>query len=90
MVLFVAGLDVVEDENYTLSDLRDEFGDEVAALVYGASEPEELINTDEDKSKTWPERKTHTIDLIKNADRDLEAPLLCRQISQYTGHHQGL
>ena len=66
----IAGLlhDVVEDEDYTLSDIRDKFGDEVATLVDGASEPEELIN----------------------ADRDLEAALLCRQVSQYTGHHQGL
>jgi len=50
----IAGLlhDVVEDEDYTLSDIRDEFGDEVAALVDGASEPEELINADWGKSKT--------------------------------------
>ena len=44
--MVIAGLlhDVVEDEDYTLSDIRDEFGDEVATLVDGASEPEELIN----------------------------------------------
>jgi len=35
MVLFAAGLDVVEDEDYTLSDIRDEFGDGVATLVDG-------------------------------------------------------
>jgi len=37
----IAGMlhDVVEDEDYTLSDIRDEFGDEVATLVDGASEP---------------------------------------------------
>ncbi len=40
MVLFAAGFDVVEDEDYTLSDIRDEFGDEMATLVEGASEPE--------------------------------------------------
>ena len=68
--MVIAGLlhDVVEDENYTLSDIRDKSGDEVATLVDGASEPEELIN----------------------ADRDLEAALLCQQISQYSGHHQEL
>jgi len=43
----IAGLlhDVVEDEDVTLSDIRHEFGDEVATLVDGASEPEELIST---------------------------------------------
>ncbi len=70
----IAGLlhDVVEDEDYTLSDIRHEFGDEVATLVDGASEPEELINADGGKSKTWNERKAHTIDFIKNADRDMK------------------
>ncbi|MBE0525271.1 MAG: HD domain-containing protein [Methanosarcinales archaeon] len=82
--------DVVEDEDYTLSDIRDKFGNEVATLVDGASGPEELIKAERGKSKTWPERKAHTIDFIKNADRDLEAALLCRQISQYPGYRQGL
>ena len=72
MVLLAAGLDVVEDEDYTLSDIRHEFGDEVATLVDGASEPEELIHADGGKSKTWNERKAHTIDFIKNADRDMK------------------
>jgi len=38
----IAGLlhDVVEDEDYTLSDIKDKFGDEVAILVDGAFEPE--------------------------------------------------
>ncbi|MBC2708995.1 MAG: HD domain-containing protein [ANME-2 cluster archaeon] len=69
----IAGLlhDVVEDGDYTLSDIRDEFGDEVAALVDGGFEPEELINAKGGKSKIWPERKAHTIDFIKNADRDM-------------------
>jgi len=44
----------------------------VATLVDGASEPEELINADWGKSKTWNERKAHTIDFIKNADRDMK------------------
>ena len=48
MVLFAVGLNVVEDEDYTLSDIRDEFGDKVATLVDGASEPGELINADRD------------------------------------------
>ena len=70
----VAGLlhDVVEDEDVTQSNIRDEFGDKVAALVDVASEPEELINAVGGKSKTWPERKAHTIDFIKNAGRDMK------------------
>ena len=72
--MVIAGLlhDVVEDEDVTLSDIRHEFSDEVATLVYGASEPEELINAEGGKSKTWPESKAHTIDFIKNADRDMK------------------
>ena len=72
--MVIAGLlhDVVEDEDVTLSDIRHEFGDEVATLVDGASEPEELINSDGGKSETWPERKAHTIDFIKNAGRDMK------------------
>ncbi len=38
----------------------------------GASEPEKLINAEGGKSKTWPERKAHTIDFIKNAGRDMK------------------
>ena len=70
----IAGLlhDVVEDEDVTLSDIKDEFGDEVVTLVDGAFGPEELINAKGGKSKTWPERKAHTIDFIKNADRDMK------------------
>jgi len=55
-----------------MSDFRDEFGDEMATLVDGGFEPEELINADGGKIKTWPERKAHTIDFIKNADRDMK------------------
>jgi len=55
-----------------LSYIRDAFGDKVAALVDGASEPEELINAEGGKSKTWPERKAHTIDFIQNAGRDMK------------------
>ena len=59
-------------EQIKMSDFRDEFGDEVATLVDGAFEPEELINADGGTSKTWPERKAHTIDFIKNAGRNMK------------------
>ena len=72
--VIIAGLlhDVVEDEYVTLSDIRHEFSDEVATLADVASEPQELIHADGGKSKIWPERKAHTIDLIKNAVRDMK------------------
>ena len=65
--MVIAGLlhDVVEDEDYTLSDIRDEFGDEVATLVDGASEPEELINADGGKSKTGLSAKHIPLSLSK-------------------------
>ncbi len=49
--------DVVEDTNYTIEDIKREFGDEVANLVMGASEP--------NKSLSWEERKAHTIEETK-------------------------
>ncbi|MBR6641121.1 MAG: bifunctional (p)ppGpp synthetase/guanosine-3',5'-bis(diphosphate) 3'-pyrophosphohydrolase [Clostridia bacterium] len=50
--------DVVEDTEYTLDDIKERFGDDVADLVCGASEP--------DKSLSWEERKQHTIDSLKD------------------------
>ena len=51
----VAGIlhDVVEDTKYTIEDIQNEFGEKVANLVMGASEP--------DKTLSWEERKEHTI-----------------------------
>ena len=50
--------DVVEDcDDISIEDIRHEFGDVVASYVYQESE---------DKSKTWVERKGHTIDFLKN------------------------
>ena len=50
--------DVVEDcDGISIDDIRREFGDIVASYVYQESE---------DKSKTWVERKGHTIDFLKN------------------------
>ena len=58
----VAGVlhDTLEDTPTTESDLRQLFGDRVADLVMGASEP--------DKSLSWQERKEHTLDFLRNTD----------------------
>jgi len=70
----IAGLlhDVVEDTEIPLSEIRDRFGDEVATLVDGASEPEELRKVEGSKSKNWHERKNHTIKFISNANHDMK------------------
>ena len=49
--------DVVEDTNYTIEDIEENFGSRVSSLVKGASEP--------DKSLSWEERKKHTIEETK-------------------------
>ena len=48
--------DVVEDTPYTIDDIKKEFGDDIADLVMGDTEP--------DKSLSWKERKQYTIDTI--------------------------
>ncbi|MCK2000339.1 HD domain-containing protein [[Brevibacterium] frigoritolerans] len=62
----VAGLlhDVVEDTETTNQDLQDGFGMEVSALVAAHTE---------DKTKSWEERKQHTIDTVKNSSLEIKA-----------------
>lgn len=51
--------DVTEDiEEITLDEIEEEFGEDVASLVDGASE--------HDKSAPWRERKQHTINYLRN------------------------
>ena len=66
--------DVVEDcDGISIDDIRREFGDIVASYVYQESE---------DKSKTWVERKGHTIDFLKNrASRNRVTDVLLMKIS---------
>ncbi|MGA7732832.1 MAG: HD domain-containing protein [Chloroflexia bacterium] len=51
--------DTVEDTDMTLGEVREEFGDRVAWIVEGCSEP--------DKSASWEERKEHTIGYLRTA-----------------------
>jgi (p)ppGpp synthase/HD superfamily hydrolase len=73
--LAIAGVlhDVTEDTDYTLQDIQTKFGDAVALLVEGASEPEELTKgvSNEEKRKTWKLRKSQKIEKMKHASREL-------------------
>ncbi len=62
----IAGLlhDTVEDTSVTLDHIRQEFGDQVAAIVAAVTEP--------DKSKPWEYRKNYMIDAIKYASHEVK------------------
>ncbi|QKY71138.1 HD domain-containing protein [Lentibacillus sp. CBA3610] len=55
--------DVAEDTPYEIEDIEAAFGIQVARLV--------SLHT-EDKSKTWRQRKQHTIDTVKYAAKDVK------------------
>ncbi len=61
----IAGVlhDTIEDTGTTHEEIEQLFGSNVAFLVQGASEP--------DKSDTWENRKTHTIEYLKTAPKDV-------------------
>jgi len=65
--------DVVEDTHYELKDIKDIFGEDIASLVCGASEP--------DKSLSWEERKKHTIEATKKLDFRHKAIICADKIS---------
>jgi (p)ppGpp synthase/HD superfamily hydrolase len=71
----VAGIlhDVVEDTNVTLEDIRTHFGEEVAFLVKGVTEPS--------KSLGWEERKRHTIEHVKEAVEGVRLIVLADKIN---------
>lgn len=65
--------DVLEDTKYTKEDLLTEFNEDVVSLVLGASE--------KDKSLSWEERKTETINTIKDFDLRHKAVVCADKIS---------
>jgi (p)ppGpp synthase/HD superfamily hydrolase len=80
--LVIAGLlhDIVEDEDYYLEVIEQQFGAEVRRLVDGASEPEDF-RKEHNKKDTWRQRKAHTVDRIRDADRDLKLLSCCDKLS---------
>ncbi len=56
--------DTVEDAGITLSQLRQKFGDRVAEIVAGCSEP--------DKGAAWEARKQHTVTYLRTAPRAVQ------------------
>src|SRR5699024_1732494 len=55
--------DVVEDTPIEMEEIQRTFGEKVARLVAAHTE---------DKSKSWKERKQHTIDTVKKADKEVK------------------
>ena len=72
--LLIAGLlhDTVEDTDITIDDIRKAFGEKVSSLVESHTE---------DRTKTWKERKQHTIDVLKEADRDTRLLIMADKVS---------
>jgi len=63
--LIIAGIlhDTIEDAGIRLEEIKKKFGDTVAKIVEGCSEP--------DKSDTWENRKKHTMSYLKTAPVDV-------------------
>lgn len=72
--LLMAGVlhDTIEDTGATYEDIVQQFGRDVANLVKAHSE---------DKSKTWQERKSATIEELKYADRRLKMLVMADKVS---------
>lgn len=66
--VIVAGIlhDTLEDTPTTPEQIVQKFGEDILSLVQSQSE---------NKTKTWQERKQHTIDMMKDADKDVQ--LVC-------------
>lgn len=72
--LLIAGLlhDTVEDTDVDIDDIQLAFGDRVSILV---------ANHTENKRLSWHERKQHTIDIVKVADRDTRLLIMADKVS---------
>ncbi|GAB3046033.1 HD domain-containing protein [Virgibacillus ainsalahensis] len=73
--------DVVEDTPYELEDIKAMFGRRVAELVSGHTE---------DKSKSWQERKQHTINTIKDAEKEIKYLIVADKLDNLLGLEKDL
>ena len=71
--LIIAGLlhDVVEDAGVLIEEIMEKYGEKVAFLVEGASEPKHLREL-ENRHNTWRMRKQDTVDRIRDAGFELK------------------
>nr|WP_082236088.1 HD domain-containing protein [Halobacillus massiliensis] len=63
--------DVVEDTSYELDDIEKKFGLKVRRLVAAHTE---------DKTKTWRERKAHTITTVRMADKEVKSLIVADKL----------
>ena len=63
--------DVVEDTPITIENIKKQFGESVAKIV--------AYHT-EDKTKSWEERKQHTINAFKTAPYDVQALIIADKL----------
>ncbi|APC47017.1 phosphohydrolase [Virgibacillus halodenitrificans] len=68
--------DVVEDTPYVIEDIEREFGPQVAQFVAAHTE---------DKSKSWKERKQHTINTVLHADREIKCLIIADKLDNILG-----
>lgn len=72
--LMISGVlhDTIEDTDTTLDEIKKLFGDDVAMLVSSNSE---------DKSKSWEERKQHTINELAKADTRVKMLIMADKLA---------
>lgn len=63
--------DVVEDTDYTLTDIENHFGPTVKSLV---------ATHTEDKTKPWQERKQHTIETVRQGSFEVKALIVADKL----------
>lgn len=73
--------DTVEDTLVEIEDIEQQFGLRVAELVAAHTE---------DKSKSWQERKLHTIDTIRNGEKELKYLIVADKLDNLLSLEQDL
>lgn len=73
--------DVVEDTPYEMEDIKATFGSRVAELVAAHTE---------DKSKSWQERKQHTVTTVRDAENKVKYLIVADKLDNLLGMEQEL